>query len=214
MGRGEFDLVFTNGFDYVIAGKAGGYRPLVKFDKMLPGVFISRLDSPISRLEQLAGARVAMPPPEATYSLLAKHALLKHGVNPYRDLKIIYSRTNQSAIHKLLLGDVDAAATNVSELAKAQKNMAAQVRIFFTTRPVPTLLIATGTRVNAEQRERIAAHLTDSGNPVLDKFYRNPATHLGRLIAAQPGDFEEFQGLWETLLDQGETCCRSVIELP
>ena len=108
--RGEADLLLTGtsqGWENYLAG-----GPLVLINT---GVWaVSSLigapgSPPLSSLAELAGKRLALPFPGAPLDFQTRYILAQRGLDPDRDLRIIYLAFGQSA-PLLLKGQLDAAA--------------------------------------------------------------------------------------------------------
>ena len=108
--RGEADLLLTGtsqGWENYLAG-----GPLVLIDT---GVWaVSSMvgapgSPPLSSLGELAGKRVALPFPGSPLDFQTRYILAQRGLDPDRDLRIVYLAFGQS-VPLLLKGQLDAAA--------------------------------------------------------------------------------------------------------
>ena len=202
-----------NSFDYANTARLKGFSPLVMFEQKLLGVFITATDGPIKSLQDLRGQKVAMAPANAAYTLLAKQALLSQGINPYTDLQLVYARTHQSAIQKLILGEVAATATMLSMVSVTNNHLRRQVRPFFYTEPVVSLLIATAPTIVEGERQLLLSLLTDADNVAVSLFHEQFGYGLGGFIPATDKDLSPIVGIWQDLVAEGEGCCRQDTEL-
>ncbi len=108
--RGDVDLLLTGtstGWENYLAG-----GPLVLVDtgvwdiSSLVGTAGAR---PLSSMTELAGKRLALPFPGAPLDFQTRSILVREGLNPDRDLQIVYLAFGQS-VPLLLQGKLDAAA--------------------------------------------------------------------------------------------------------
>ncbi len=108
--RGDADLLFTGtsqGWENYLAG-----GPLVLIDTGIWAVS-SMVGAPgappLSSLGELAGKRVALPFPGSPLDFQTRYILAQRGLDPDRDLRIVYLAFGQS-VPLLLKGQLDAAA--------------------------------------------------------------------------------------------------------
>ena len=143
MGRGEFDLVFTNhnfrkeydGVYKVIARLAG--NPIY-------GVIAVPTDSPIKTLKELAGKRVVFPSKEAfvAYAVpMAALNTLKVKVEP------VLAGNQEGALAQLRARQVDAAAVNSRFLSQYAAQNALPYRELFTSEGFAELAIIIHPRI-------------------------------------------------------------------
>jgi NitT/TauT family transport system substrate-binding protein len=108
--RGDADLLFTGtsqGWENYLAG-----GPLVLIDTGIWAVssMVGAPGSPpLSSLGELAGKRVALPFPGSPLDFQTRYILAQRGLDPDRDLRIVYLAFGQS-VPLLLKGQLDAAA--------------------------------------------------------------------------------------------------------
>jgi NitT/TauT family transport system substrate-binding protein len=107
--RGEVDLLLTGtsqGWENYLSGS-----PLLMIDTGVWGVSYlvgSKDCPPIKSVADLAGKTVALPFPGSPLDFQTRFLLQRHGLDPDRDLKLIYSPPPQTAA-LLLKGQIDAA---------------------------------------------------------------------------------------------------------
>ncbi len=151
MGRGEFDLVFTNhnfrkeydGIYRVIARWAG---------KPIYGVIAVPADSPAKSLRDLNGKRVAFPSKEA----FVAYAVPMVALNQAKvTVQSVFAGNQEGALVQLQARQVDAAAVNSRFLTQfaAKRNLA--YREIYISAPFADLPVVIHPRVPREQAEAI-----------------------------------------------------------
>lgn len=162
MGRGEFDLAFTNhnfrreydGVYKVIARWAG--NPIY-------GVIAVPADSPAKTLKDLAGKSVAFPSKEAFVAYAVPMvALQKAGVK----IEPVLAGNQEGALAQLRARQVDAAAVNSRFLSQYAAQNAMPYRDLYTSEGYTELPVIIHPRVPAADAERIQKALLEMGrNP-------------------------------------------------
>lgn len=159
MGRGEFDLAFTNhnfrreydGVYKVIARWAG--NPIY-------GVIAVPADSPAKTLKDLAGKRIAFPSKEAFVAYAVPMvALQKAGVK----VEPVLAGNQEGALAQLRARQVDAAAVNSRFLTQYAAQNAMPYRDLYTSEGYTELPVVIHPRVPAADAERIQKALLEMG---------------------------------------------------
>jgi phosphonate transport system substrate-binding protein len=162
MGRGEFDLVFSNHnfrpeYDNV-------YKVLARWsDKPIYGVVAVLQDSPIKSLKDLHGKKVAFPSRNAFVAYAVPMAALRSAkvtVEP------TFAAHQEGALAQLKSGSVSATAVNSRILTQYAAQNGLAYREIFTSAGYADLPISVHPRVPAEQTQSIRTALTTMrGNP-------------------------------------------------
>ncbi len=151
MGRGDFDLAFTNhsfqrrydGQHRVIARWAG---------KPIFGAITVAADSPAKKLEDLAGKRVAFPSPDAFVAYAVPLvALQKSGV----PVEHVFAGNQEGALAQLKARQVEAAAVNSRFLSQYAAQEGFAYRELFVSEPYADLPVIASNRLPQEQVEAI-----------------------------------------------------------
>lgn len=151
MGRGEFDLVFSNHnfrpeFD-------GTYRVLAKWsDKPIFGVVAVLADSKIRHLRELAGQRVVFPSRNAfvAYAVpMAEFRRLDIAVQP------VMAAHQDGALSQLKAQAAQAAAVNSRFLTQYAAQNGLAYREIYTSQPFPDLPLSVHPRVPERQVEAL-----------------------------------------------------------
>lgn len=143
MGRGEFDLVFTNHnfqkeFD-------GVYKVIARLgSKPVHGAIAVLEDSPVKTLAQLHGKRVAYPSAEAFLAYaVPKAALIGAGIKETE----VFAGNQEGAMAQAAAGLADAVAANSRSLEQYAERKNLKFRILYTSEPYYDLAIVVHPRV-------------------------------------------------------------------
>ncbi len=163
--KGEPDIAYMNPYHAVMARKAAGYTPLLRDDATrLKGILVVRKDSPITRVEQLDGATLAFPAPNAFGASLYMRALLthEHKIN----FKPEYVTTHSNVFRHVISGRTQAGGAIRQTLAQETPELQAQLRVLYETPGAYSHPIATHPRVPTQVREALLqAFLKLGANP-------------------------------------------------
>ena len=195
MGRGEFDLVYTN---HIFRKEYDGvYRVIARWSvEPIYGVIAVNIDSPINSLKDLAGKKVAFPSKNA----FVAYAVPMAAINEAK-LKVdpVFAAHQEGALAQLKARQVDAAAVNSRFLAQYAAQQGLTYREIFTSEGYADLAVAVHPRIPVAQAEairkallamrsdpRAAAALAAAGfsgfAPASDRDYDN-ARSVYRLVA-------------------------------
>lgn len=156
---GRHDLVYLNPYHAVMAYRAQRYEPLVRDGLgMLKGVLTVRADSPIQRLQDLQGATIAFPAPNAFGASLYMRALLERQHNVR--FTPFYAKTHSNAYRHVIKGEAQAAGGVGSTLGAETPDVQSQLRVLYETPPAAPHPLAAHPRVSAEHRRCITEQLT------------------------------------------------------
>jgi len=172
----KLDLVWYGGFTSVQAVRQthGNANRLVlrQEDAEFRSVFITRKDSGIKTLDDLKGRTFSFGSVSSTSGhLMPRYFLLKHGMNPERDLKhVAYSGAHDATALWVESGKVDAGALNFlvwDKLVQTKKVDAANVTVFWTTPPYVDYVWTVRGDLDKGLQERIASAFLklDYANP-------------------------------------------------
>ncbi len=162
---GEPDFAYMNSYHAVMAKKAAGYTPILRDDATrLTGILVVRKDSPITRVQELEGATLAFPSPNAFGASLYIRALL---TEEYKiNFKPEYVTTHSNVYRHVVTGRVPAGGAIRKTLAEETPELQAQLRVLYETPSTYSHPIAAHPRVPAQAREAVLqAFLTLGANP-------------------------------------------------
>ena len=152
MGRGEFDFAFTNhNFQSEFAGV--GYRVIARWGgEGMRGVIAVPYESPLRRLEDLRGKRVAFPSRDAFAAYAVPMlALRQAGVG----VEEVLGANQDGVLAQLKARRVDAAAVNSRFLAQYAEREKFRVRDVFVSDVYPDLAVIAHPRLGAATVERV-----------------------------------------------------------
>jgi phosphonate transport system substrate-binding protein len=157
--RGEAELIFANPYHMVMARAAQQYEPLVRDGaQALTGVLVVASHSPLARVDDLRGAEIAFPSPNAYGASLYMRALLaQRGVA----IQPRYVRTHSNAYRQVVSGLVPAAGGVRHTLERESPEVRAALRVLFETPPSAPHPLAAHPRVPAPQRGLITQALLE-----------------------------------------------------
>ncbi len=144
--KGEFDFAYMNPYHFVQAHKSQRYTALLRdHAEPLQGIIVVRNDSPIKRVEELHGRKVAMPAPNALGVALIPRAEFarKFKIAP----EISYVKSHASVYRSVVAGTVDAGGGIDSTLEAEIPLIKNQLRILYKTVALPTHPIAAHSRI-------------------------------------------------------------------
>lgn len=151
MGRGEFDLLFTN--HNFRRDQDGQYRVLARWaGKPIYGVIAVPEDSPARSLADLAGRRVAFPSREAFAGYAVPMAALrKAGVR----VEVVTAGSQEGAMAQLLARQVDAAAVNSRLLSRYAAQSGLRYRELYVSEGFAEMPVLVHPRLPREQVDAI-----------------------------------------------------------
>jgi phosphonate transport system substrate-binding protein len=181
LAAGAVDLAFANPVQTIRAHRAAGYRPLVRDEGKLRGVFFVASGSPFSSVEALAGREVAFVGPWTFCSV----SLRAH----VRELGIVskFVGTSANAYKNVLLGLTDAGGVLDSTLADAPPEVRAKLRVIYETPPMAPHAVIVHPRVPREAAARLVEALralAREGRPSTDASHLLAAVHLSSPVEA------------------------------
>lgn len=169
---GRHDLSYVNPYHAVMARRAQGYLPLVRDSQgSLKGVLLVRSDSPVQGLQELQGATIAFPSPNAFGASLYMRALLErtHGIRftPY------YAKTHGNTYRHVIKGEAQAAGGVAATLAAEPSDVQSHLRVLYETPPTAPHPLIAHPRVPKETQRCITATLTAADLPEQTRGWLN-----------------------------------------
>lgn len=152
--NGESDFAYMNPYHAVMARKAAGYTPILRDDaSRLTGILVVRKDSPITRVDQLNGATLAFPAPNAFGASLYMRALLteEHKINFTPE----YVTTHSNVYRNVIIGRTQAGGAIRRTLELETPELKAQLRVLYETPSAYSHPIVTHPRVPTQAREAV-----------------------------------------------------------
>ncbi len=163
--NGEPDFAYMNPYHAVMARKAAGYTPILRDDaSRLTGILVVRKDSPITRVDQLNGATLAFPAPNAFGASLYLRALLTEEQNIH--FKPEYVTTHSNVFRNVIIGRVQAGGAVRQTLEHETPELQAQLRVLYETPSTYPHPVTAHPRVPTQAREALLqAFLKLGANP-------------------------------------------------
>ncbi len=151
----DFDFVYMNPYHVL----KSSYLPLVSDDKPLKGILVVRKEGPIQKLEDLEGASVAFPAPNALGASLVMRADLErlHHVK----VKPLYVKTHSSVYLHVANGLTVAGGGTEKSLAEQDPAVRDVLRVVYTTRGLQSHPFAAHPRVPLADQEKVRRALLE-----------------------------------------------------
>lgn len=152
--KGEPDLVFLNPYHAVMARKAAGYLPIIRDDRQrLSGLLVVREDSKVTSLDQLDGATIAFPSPNAFGAALYMRALLTEQARIR--YTAVYRTTHSNVFRHVINGQAQAGGVIRQTFDREPPEVREQLRILYETPPAFPHPVAVHPRVPAKLRDAL-----------------------------------------------------------
>ncbi len=183
---GKFDFAYMNPLHVIKARQSQGYIPLVRDgSRQLKGIVVVRRDSPIQSIEELQGARIDFPSPNALGASILPRADFAR-----RKVSFVprYVQTHSSVYLHVARG-ISLAGCGVLSTLQAQKaSIRSQLRIIHTTRGLTPHPFSVHPRVPEAHRRKVKQALqkmasTPQGQRLLD------AIPMKELVEAKLSDY-------------------------
>lgn len=151
--KGNFDFVYANPYHILRSSDVQGYIPLVRDREPLRGILVVRRDSPVQKVEDLAGRTLAVPSPNALGASLLLQADMNRLFNT--SMNVVNVQTHSSVYLNVLNGLTDAGGGVEKTLSEQDPGIRDGLRILYTTRAMPSHPVAAHPRIPSEVRERV-----------------------------------------------------------
>lgn len=187
---GVYDLAYMN--PYLAVANPQGYQPILRDANPIRGILVVRKDSPIQSVADLAGKEIVFPAPNAIGASLLIRAELTRKFKVSFTPRYVQSHT---ATYLNVAQGLAAAGGGVQKTFDEQKEAVRdQLRIIYTTTPVPSLPVAAHPRLPAAARDAIrdaflALAATPEGAALLKEV------PINRLTATTMKDYESLREL-------------------
>ncbi|MDO9468794.1 MAG: phosphate/phosphite/phosphonate ABC transporter substrate-binding protein [Thiobacillus sp.] len=158
---GQYDIIITAPHLGRLAETRDGYQRLAQTGHAVQGIFLTRKDSDIHRIEDLKGKSVMIAQKVSIIYQMAEQMLRQKGLIPGESVTIIETRTHNNAMHAPVRGEADASVTGTllwRVLEDEQKN---RMRVIGTTEELPGFLLLANKRLSAPDVARIKGLLLD-----------------------------------------------------
>lgn len=207
IGEGRVDLAYLGPASYIqVVASHGPVPVLAQLEtngrNRLRGVIITRQDSPLQRVEELAGKRLAFSDPYSTMGhLIPRLLLLQAGIAPYQTKEIKHIANHQNVILGVLAGRFDAGAVKESVFHRYEKR---GLKALAWTPPVaPYLFVSRRGLPDTTVEALRAAFLQVRDDKYGQLILRAVDPSLTGLVAGQDEDYDELRAMLHTLAQAG-----------
>lgn len=160
--HGEFDFAYMNPYHSMVAARKQSYVPIVRDGgRELFGVLVVREDSPITKVEELAGTKIAFPAPNALGASLLMRADLDsiHHIS----FRPIYAQTHSSSYLNVVLGVASAGGGVMATLNRQDPEVKESLRVLYETRRMPPHPVMVHPRVKAADMQAVQKAFLEMG---------------------------------------------------
>lgn len=183
----DYDVILAAPHLARLAQLDAGYVPLASCRTPIRGSLIVAADSPVRKLDDVRGKRLAVPDALALVGMMGEEWLRVAGLEGKSDYQVLYARSHNNAVRLVLAGEAEAAMVSsifVARLPAAHRN---QLRVVNTSDPVPGQYILAQPDLGArEMSDLLAALLGFAATPAGRDFFKE--YNLGGLDPASGGE--------------------------
>ncbi|OOG28139.1 phosphate/phosphonate ABC transporter substrate-binding protein [Thioalkalivibrio denitrificans] len=194
MEAGAYDLVLTAPHFVPIALDSGHYEVLASPRQNLATAYLVAEGDPARDLADLAGIRIATPPPEALITIAGKEYLLSRLPPEAPAPEFISFASHNAAVHAITSGLADAAMAS-NNMARLEISQNHPVRVLSETDPLPAVGILANRRLPPELRDRITDALIAMADRAEDDNVRAHMAYYPGYKAASAADYERFRSI-------------------
>jgi len=192
-----YDIIFIQPFDYPAAYQHN-YRPLARRSDNLDAILVTKIDSNIKSIADLAGKTLANPPEESAITNVIRKELKKAGLDKKDSVDMIYTGNHFACMQMVLVGRADACSTTTPVLTHWENTQLKKKKLhtFHQAGSVPHTLYMVHQRVPAKHQEALKkAILTwnerPEGKMILKIF------SLTSFVEAKDADYDVIRKFWE-----------------
>jgi phosphonate transport system substrate-binding protein len=192
-----YDIIFIQPFDYPKAFKHG-YRPLARRADNLDAIVVTKIDSNVNSIADLAGKTLANPPKESAISMVVRKELKKAGLNESGTIENIYTGNHFACMQMVLVGKADACSTTSPVLKRWETTQLKEkkLRVIHQSDGVPHALYMAHERVPREQQDKFKkAILTWDERPAGRSILKTFA--VTSFIEATDKDYDVIRNYWD-----------------
>jgi phosphonate transport system substrate-binding protein len=169
----DFDLLITAAHQARLAQLEGGYLPVVRFTGPLYATLIVGKDSPLKRLTDLKGKRIAITDRSILVNIAATKLLADQGITD-KDIRYLPVNSQNTAILTVARGDADAAVIAHFALDQSPREQREAVRSLYRSPELPNVTVLLSPKLDPGLRAQIRKSLlalpnTPEGATFLEK---------------------------------------------
>lgn len=169
---GKPDFAYMNPYHAVMARRMQGYEPLVRDEtSKLTGIIVTRVNSGLDSVEDLARKEIVFPSPNAFAASLYVRALLTE--NEKLEFTPIYTQTHSNAYRYVLVGKAAASGGVLRTLRRERPEVQSELKVIYETPGTPSHPIVYHKRVpkhaaQAVQKAVFDFSRTEDGKKILE----------------------------------------------
>ncbi len=168
--QGQYDIIITAPHMGRLAEIRDGYKRLTQTRHVVQGIFLTRKDSPIRKIEDLRGKTLMVAQKISIIYQMSEHLLRENGLVPGESVTIIETRTHNNAMQAPLRGEADASVTGTLLWRVLGEEQKGQMRVIGTTEEAPGFMLMANARLSAQDIAKI--------KKLLLEFHRVPGSEI------------------------------------
>jgi len=181
----EFDIVYLNPYQILLANEAHGYDPVVRdVGRSLQGILVTKKQSGISSVKDLDNQTIAFPSPNAMGASL----LVRAELHKKHNIKVLpqYVKSHTSVYLNVRLGNVVAGGGVLKTLNKQDDKIKNNLSILYKTQKVSSHPIAIHPRVSENIKVKLRKALLAMGDVKADEVLLSkiPIKRIGEATLA------------------------------
>lgn len=185
----QYDIVITAPHFALRAADSGKYRIRAALQGEVYQLLVVRNDSPLATLDQLAGKKIATPPPDALMTMIGRRALAVAGLTGKRAPVYRAYASHNAANEALLAREVDAAIASSNVIKKA-KGKGAPFRILGRSFKLPNMATLVASDLDPELGERIMQILVNMNTTAKGQQVLRQIRFPGYREVKSPAEYE------------------------
>jgi ABC-type phosphate/phosphonate transport system substrate-binding protein len=185
---GEYDFAVAGPFLYLRLDP-DSYVPLGRPPGRATAEFVALADSPLAELSDLRGKAVAIGPTRSDVDFLARYTLAEKGIDPGKDVELLYFEGSLSCLQQLLAGTAAACATMSFVREAFAEEMGVKLKVFAESAPVPRGPVLAHRRVPEGDRDLIRELLTTWADDPANRL-PVPGAQVPSMVPIEPGEYE------------------------
>jgi phosphonate transport system substrate-binding protein len=192
----RYDIIFTAPHMARLAEFESGYQRVVMSRHRGRPIFLIRQDSSISKLQNLTGKKISLPPPRAIIHHVAVKALKRSGLQIGKTVTIVVTPSHSSALLSLLNHQVSVAVMGNAPWRTYQKKYKNQVKVLDASADFPGFLIMAHPKmplkmVNQIKNVFLDFSITNAGRKYLEATGLEDLVHINDETMAELDPYVE-----------------------
>ncbi|MBX2808552.1 MAG: phosphate/phosphite/phosphonate ABC transporter substrate-binding protein [Cellvibrionaceae bacterium] len=200
LAAGDYDLAYMNPYHFTVFNHNPGYRAVaVRKDQPIRGIMVTRKDSPITELAQLAEQQLAFPSPAAFAASVLPRAKLSKDKIPFNTR---YVSSHDSVYLGVAKGLFPAGGGVMRTFNNTAPKVRSQLKVLWTTAAYTPHAIAAHPDIPAAALQAIQAALVEMFSSPDGRALLQSLKIKKGLIAATDSDWDDVRSLGLDLLEQ------------